>query len=222
MRKSKNLAVCLYVIVLSGFVPMLAQDADDQRIDMVELKINLAETKLELLDSRIRLREEKPALLDMRLRDIENNIAQLSFSPEQFNEKFHLLDSLLIKQQSLVDEQSEFTATLLEMANHNQSDFEPAFVAEPLLIPPDKYVISIYPVRLFEGTMQLSIEKILNRGNSIELSAMATYATKEGFANYYLSNQKLEYYNADLAEYTSYESDYSRYICWGNDASEQI
>jgi hypothetical protein len=207
MKKLKNLTVCLHAIVLFGFVPMLAQDADDQRIDMVELKINLAETKLELLDSRIRLREEKPALLDMRLRDIENNIAQLSFSPEQFNEKFHLLDSLLVKQQSLMDEQSEFTATLLEMVNNSQSSSEPAFVAEPLLIPPYKYVISIYPVKLFEGTLQLSIERILNKSNSIELSAMATYATKEGIANYYLSNQSLSYYNDALADYTSYESD---------------
>lgn len=98
MKKLMNLAVCLHTIVLSGFVPMLAQDTDDQRIDVVDLKMNLAETKLELLDSRIRLWEEKPALLDVKLRDIENSIAQLSFSPEQFNEKFHLLDSLLVKQ----------------------------------------------------------------------------------------------------------------------------
>ncbi len=207
MKKSKNLAVCLYAILLSGFVPVLAQDKDDQRIDIVDLKMNLAETKLDLLDSKIRLWEEKPALLEMKLQDIENSIAQLSFSPEQFNEKFLLLDSLLVKQQSLMDEQSEFTATLLERVNHSQSDSEPAFVAEPLLIPPDKYVISIYPIKLFEGTLQLSIERVLNKGNSIELSVMATYATKEGFANYYLSNQRLEYYNADLADYTSYESE---------------
>ena len=207
MKKLKNLAVCLHAIVLSGFVPMFAQDADVQRIDVIDLKMNLAETKLELLDSRISLWEEKPALLDMKLRDIENSIAQLSFSPEQFNEKFHLLDSLLVKQQSLMDEQSEFTATFLEMDKKSQSGSEPAVVAEPLLIPPDKYVISIYPVRLFEGTLQLSIERILNKGNSIEFSAMATYATKEGIANYYLSNQSLSYYNEKLADYTSYESE---------------
>jgi len=120
MKKLKNLTVCLYAIVLSGFVPIFAQDADDQRIDMVDLKMNLAETKLDLLDSRIALWEEKPAMLDMKLQDIESSIAQLSFSPEQFNEKFHLLDSLLVKQQSLMDEQSEFSATLLELVNNNQ------------------------------------------------------------------------------------------------------
>jgi len=97
MKKLKNLAVYLYAIVLSGPLPIFAQDADDQRIEMVDLKMNLAETKLELLDSRIRLWEEKPAVFDMKLQDIENSIAQLSFSPEQFNEKFVLLDSLLEK-----------------------------------------------------------------------------------------------------------------------------
>ena len=122
---------------------MFAQDADDQRIDVVDVKMNLVETKLELLDSRIRLWEEKPALMEMKLRDIENSITQLSFSPEQFNEKFHLLDSLLVKQKSLMDEQRESTATLLKMVNHSQSGSEPTFVAESNLIPPYKNVISI-------------------------------------------------------------------------------
>ncbi len=207
MKKSKNLAVCLYAIILSGFVPLIAQDEDDQKIDIVDLKMNLVETKLDLLDSKIRLWEEKPALLEMQLRDIENNIAQLSFSPEQFNYKFLLLDSLIVKQQSLMADQSEIMAKLPEMVHISESDIESNDDTELLIIPPDKYVISMYPVRLFEGTLQLSIERVLNRGNSIELSVMATYATKEGLANYYLSNQKLEYYNAAMDDYISYESE---------------
>ena len=207
MKNSKNLAVCLYAIILSGFAPLPAQDADYQKIDMVDLKMNLAETKLDLLDSKIRLWEEKPAVLEMQLRDIENNIAQLSFNPEQFNNKFLLLDSLLEKQQSLMAKQSEIMASLPEMTNPSESDIETSYSVEPIIIPPDNYVISIYPVRLFEGTLQLSIEKVLNRGNSIELSAMATYATKDGLANYYLSNQSLAYYNAALDDYMPYESE---------------
>ncbi len=207
MKKLKVLAVCLYAIILFGFFPMLAQDAGDQRIDMVDLKMDLAETKLELLDSRIRLWEEKPALLEIQLRNIERSIEQLSFSPEQFNNKFLLLDSLLEKQQSLMAEQREIMTSLPIKANNGESYNEPDYFAETILMPSDKYVISMYPVKLFEGTLQLSIERVLNRGNSIELSAMATYATKEGLANYYISNQMLEYFNADLAEYTSYESE---------------
>jgi hypothetical protein len=207
MKKSKKLSICLYAIILCGFVPLLAQDTDDQKIDMVDLKLNLAETKLDLLDSKIRLWEEKPALLEMQFRDIENSIAQLSFSPEQFNYKFILLDSLIEKQQSLMAEQSEIMASLPEKDNISESDIESNYLAEPIIIPPDKYVISVYPVRLFEGTLQLSIERVLNRGNSIELSAMATYATKDGLANYYLSNQSLSYFNAAMDDYISYESE---------------
>jgi len=207
MNNSKNLAICLYAIILSGFTPLLSQDADYHNIDMVDLKLNLAETKLDLLDSRISLWEEKPALLEKKLQDIEDNIAQLSFSPEQFNYKFLLLDSLLEKQQSLMDEQNEILASLPTMVNQSESVIQTPRPAEPILIPPDKYVISIYPVRLFEGTLQLSVERVLNRGNAIELSAMATYASKEGIANYYLSNQSLEYFSAAANDYISYESE---------------
>ena len=207
MKNFKNLAVCLYAIILSGFAPMPAQDSDTQKIDMVDLKMSLAETKLDLLDSKIRLWEEKPAVLEMQLRDIENNIAQLSFSPEQFNDKFLLLDSLLEKQQFQMAEQNEIIASLPALLNQSESDIEASYPVEPIIIPPDNYVISIYPVRLFEGTLQLSLERVLNRGNSIELSAMATYASKEGIANYYLSNQSLQYFSADKNDYVSYESE---------------
>jgi hypothetical protein len=207
MKKTKNLAVCLSAIILSGFAPLPAQDSDSQKIEMVDLKMNLAETKLDLLDSKIRLWEEKPAVLEMQLRDIENDIAQLSFSPEQFNYKFLLLDSLLAKQQSLMAEQNEIMASLPAMLNQSEPQTESVYSPEPIIIPPDKYVISIYPVRLFEGTLQLSIERVLNRGNSIELSAMATYASKEGIANYYLSNQSLQYFSAVENDYVYYESE---------------
>jgi hypothetical protein len=220
MNTMKKISIWLHAITVSGFVPSLAQDTVDQRIDVVDLKMNLAETKLDLLDSRIRLWEEKPALLEKQLRDIENSIAQLSFSPDQFNEKFLLLESLIEKQQSLIDEQSEFMASFPEKINKHESGTGPDLSAGSVSVPPDKYVIAIYPVKLFEGTLQLSIERVLNKGNSIELSAMATYATKEGLANYYITNQKLSYYNAVLDEYTSYESEnisgFGGSIAWRN------
>jgi hypothetical protein len=106
-----------------------------------------------------------------------------------------------------MEEHSEFMASLTETIKKPGSGVAPDLSPEPVAGPPDRYVIAMYPVKLFEGTLQVSIERVLNKGNSIELSAMATYATNEGLANYYVSNQKLSYYNADLAEYTSYESE---------------
>ena len=208
MKHSKCLAICLFTLVWSGMAPLYAQDADSQKIDMVDLKMNLAETKLDLLDSKIRLWEEKPALLEMQLRDIEEDIAQLSFSPDEFNHKFLLLDSLIDIQQSMLTEQSELLATLPDPVPRAGSALEDNPLAEPFIIPPDKYVISIYPVRLFEGTLQLSIERVLNRGNAIEFSAMGTYATKDGIANYYLSNQNLSYFNEAMNDYIAYENEH--------------
>ncbi|MDF1575840.1 MAG: hypothetical protein P1P86_11690 [Bacteroidales bacterium] len=207
MKKSKTLAFCLYAFLLSVFVPFSAQDANLQQIEMIDLKMNLAETKLDLLDSKIRLWEEKPAVLEMQLREIEKNIAQLTFSPEQFNEKFLLLDSLIDMQQSFMAEQSEIMASLPEELSRRETEMESDDLSEPVILPPYKYVISIYPVKLFEGTLQLSVERVLNRGNSMELSVMATYASKDGIANYYLSNQSLEYFSVIANDYIPYNSE---------------
>ena len=69
MKKLTCIKVCLCAIILSGVVPIFAQNTVDQRIEMIDLKMNLAETKLELLDSRVLLWEEKPSLLEMKLRE---------------------------------------------------------------------------------------------------------------------------------------------------------
>jgi hypothetical protein len=223
MSKRKNLSVCLGTLILSGLAPLHAQEAENKREEAVDLKMNLVETKLELLDSRIRLWEDKPALLEMKFSDIENRMAKLSFSPEQFNEKFRQLDSLIREEQSRMKEQREFMASLPEIAESSESAESgtgEGSCGEPVLPPPARYVISIYPVHLFEGNLLLSVERVLNKGNSIELSAMATYATKGGLANYYLKNQRLEYYDAAIADYVPYESEnisgYGGELAWRN------
>lgn len=125
-----------------------------------------------------------------------------------------------------MDEQLELYARLNEEMDRYPSFAGPqtdqVYAETPDLqaIPPNKYVISIHPIRIFEGTMQLSVERVLNRGNAIELSAMATVATREGLANYYLSNQKLEYYNAAMDSYVPYESEnisgFGTALAWRN------
>ena len=220
MSKSKNLSVCLGTLILSGLVPLHAQAAGQDRSEEIDLKMKLVETRLELLDSRIRLWEDKPALLEMKLEDIESRMGELTFSPEEFNEKFLLLDSLIGKQQSLMEAQRALMSSLPETADAGLSGTETGAAAEFVLPPPEKYVISIYPVHLFEGNLLLSVERILNKGNSIEVSAMATYATRGGLANYYLKNQRLEYYDAALADYVPYESEnisgYGASLAWRN------
>ena len=192
--------------ILLAWMPAAGQEK--QQTEIVDLKMDLAETRLELLDSKIRLWEDKPENLERKLRDIEHRMGQLAFSPSEFNEKFFILDSLLKNQQSLPEEKTDPVPVFTEMRE------------EQIVIPPAKYVISMHPVRLFEGSLQLSIERVINPGNSIEISGMATYANKEGLANFYLTNQKLEYYNSAISEYDSYDSEnfsgYGGSLQWKN------
>lgn len=240
MKSIQMLAMYLCVTLPSGLLPVAAQTPNDQVMNALDLKMDLAETKLELLDSKIRLWEDKPAALEMKLRDIEKQVRQLSFSPEEFNDKFMLLDSLMVEQrtmmadqQNLMDEQqvlydrineNNFSegAGISSMNEITGLDNSPAMneITGLNVQPLNKYVISIYPIRLFEGTLQLSLERVLKKGNAIELSLMATYANKEGIANYYVSNQKLDYYNAVLDSYVPYESEsisgYGASLAWRN------
>ena len=206
MIKINDLILGLSVLIFLVSSPVKGQDY--LQSELVDLKMNLAETKLDLLDSKIRLWEDKPANLERKLQDIENRMGQLTFSPDEFNEKFLMLDSLLENQQSLLEEKKNPVSVFTEIP------------PEPIVIPPAKYVISMFPVKLFEGTLQLSIERIINQGNSIELSGMATYANKEGLANFYLENQKLNYYSAALSDYVPYNSEnlsgYGGSLQWKN------
>ena len=243
MKRIHTLAVCLLATLPTSMMPLSAQAdkekaVNNQDVSTIDLKLDLAETKLELLDSRIRLWEDKPAALERDLREIELQISQLSFTPEQFNEKFMLLDSMLIQQQMMMTEQQAMLDRIEEnqdgvsFATEDRDSAAPASSPDHAYItdltegpdhseiPQSKYVISIYPIRIFEGTMQLSLEWILNRGNAIELSGMATYAAREGVANYYLANQKLDYYNASMDAYVPYESEnisgFGTALAWRN------
>jgi hypothetical protein len=237
MKRIQTIAACLTAAMLN-VLPVNAQLINERDVNAIDLKLDLAETKLELLDSKIRLWEEKPAALEMQLMEIEEQVRQLSFSPEQFNEKFLLLDSMLLVQQRVMTDQQALIEIISQRGDLGSPSPEedPSSVdqslpekyrsegsygaPQPNDIPPGKYVVSIYPIRIFEGTMQLSLEWVMNRGNAIELSAMATYAAKEGVANYYVSNQKLDYYNAALDSYVPYESEnisgFGTSLAWRN------
>jgi len=225
MKRIQTIAVCLLATLLN-VLPVNAQLINEGDVNAIDLKLDLAETKLELLDSKIRLWEDKPAALELQLTDIEEQIGQLKFSPEQFNEKFLLLDSMLLVQHEMMEGQQALMESIRERPelippspeeNPSAASFG---ISQPKDIPPSKYVVSIYPIRIFEGTMQLSLEWVLNRGNAIEISAMTTYAAKEGVANYYVSNQRLEYYNADLDSYVPYDSEnisgFGTSLAWRN------
>ena len=202
-----SLSALLFSALLFWSTPTHAQSEDEQRINMLDIKMELVDTKMELLNSKIRLMEEKPAILEMKFQELEDNMELLNFSPGDFNEKFYELDSLLVIQHALLDEQNDFNRQVLEATKHYSSDPENDNLIESFMTKTDKYIMSMLPVKLFEGTMEISLERVLNSGNSLELSAMATYAANAGLAKYYLSNQRLEYFNTAMAQYIPYNSE---------------
>ncbi len=211
-------------LLLVVYNPAAAQINGQTEAELIDLKIDLATSKLELLQSRMMLLEEKPKALEIRLTEIENRISEMESNPVDPEGKYGELDSLAEVQQEIMAELNDLREQLhlLESEPNSDTRQDPAGIrnGEASFYKPGNNVISILPVRLFEGTMELSFERVLNKGNALELSAMATYASKKGFARYYVANQKLEYYNADVADYVSYNSEnitgYGGSVSWKN------
>jgi len=207
MKKKMVLSCFAMAFTLLYISDSSAQDPGRQEAALIDLRIDLAASKLELLDSRIKLLEDKPVVLERKLAEVEDRIAQIETVPVQLQEKYAALDSLERVRQIYLEELNAFMNQFQVMETSTSTG--------PVAVPftstgrytPGKYVISMLPVRLFEGTMELAVERVINKGNAVELSAMATYASKKGFARYYLANQKLEYYNADVADYIPYNSE---------------
>lgn len=71
-----------------------AQDPHQQEAALIDLRIDLAASKLELLDSRMKLLEEKLVALERKPAEVEDRIVQIESVPFQLQEKYKALDSL--------------------------------------------------------------------------------------------------------------------------------
>ena len=63
------------------------------------------------------------------------------------------------------------------------------------------------PVSLFEGTFHLSYERLFNDKFSGSISALATYATEEGIAQYFFANQSFAYLDEASNSYEIYQGE---------------
>ncbi len=197
--KPINSIVCLSVffITFSNQNFVRSQESATDKMHLLDLKLQLIDSKLELLDSKIKIWETKPQELELNLQELNEKIAMLDFQPEEFNTKFWLLDSLITEQKKFVDEKKRIKDQL-RVESFRSSD--------SLFVKRRKYTVALNPVRVFEGSLEISIERVINSKNSFEISGMATYATDEGISNFYLSNQQMEYYNDAISAYDPYES----------------
>ncbi len=194
--KTKNVLllsiIVLFILSCSG-IPVYAQELIDQKTQQLDLKLQLLDSKLDLLDSKIKLWESKPEELDIRLHEIDDQIKELAFNPGELNSRFNKIDSMI-----------------REMGKSRIPPViqEPAFQEKELEFFKDyKSTIMMDPVRLFEGTFQLSYERLLTDRFSVSLSGLATYATEQGMTSYFFTNQEFMYFNAADDSYLDYKGE---------------
>ena len=201
-----------------SWIPVNAQEFIDQKNQELDLKLQLLDSKLDLLDSKIKLWESKPDELDIRLHEIDNQIKNLAFDPQELNSRFNKIDSLIRE-----IEKFKVPPVILEPAIQGKIDsvireiekfYVPPIIPEPAIQDREfeyfedyKSTIMIDPVRLFEGTFQLSYERLLTDRFSVSLSGLATYATEKGLTNYFLSNQEFSYFSTASNSYKEYHGE---------------
>jgi len=189
----------LIIAIMANSFSIRCQDSIDNKIRIMDLKLELLDSKLELLDSKMKTWETKPKELDLRLsdldldfRELESKLLTLNFNPDDINYRFSVLDSVLQKQQKNIAKPKNTDIATISMDTMRPES--------------SKAVISLNPVRIFEGTFQLSYEFVVNSRNSVDFSGLATYATDEGISRVYLRNQELSYYNSSTSTYDPYAS----------------
>lgn len=194
-----NIPVILIIALSANSVIINCQDSIDNKMKLLDLKLQLLDSKLELLDSKIKTWESKPEELDIKLeeldygfRQLDSKLVMLDFDPENFNNKFSLLDSMLVSQKKNIGKPK-----ITGIVSFKYDTVRPRQFSS---------VISLNPVRVFEGTFQLSYEKVINPRNSLYISGLATYATDQGISRRYLLNQSLSYYNRETNTYDPYTS----------------
>jgi len=188
----------LLIIVTIFFVTVFsdknfAQESIDQKAKMLDLKLQLLDSKLELLDSKIKIWESKPEELDIRLDEIDDKIKTLNFDPAGINLKFLEVDAKIQELKEVKTPVIMPAPVIQEQEAEYYRDYKSA--------------IMLNPVSLFEGTFHLSYERLLTDKFSVSISALATYATEQGMAQYFFKNQRFEYFNALSDSYENYQGE---------------
>ncbi len=195
--KILNYITITFLLLQANLAGIVSQEPADN-MQLLDLKLQLLDSKLELLDSRIKNWEVKPQELDIRLREIDDRIRQMEFDPAALNSQFMLIDSLLREYRNMNADINK-----LLVPSYRESSRE----SDSMPNPSRKYCIALNPVRIVEGTLEVFAERIINKKNTVEISGMATYASKQGLSRVYMSNQDLSYYNAAISAYDKYEGD---------------
>lgn len=195
MSKNNRLIVTLSCLILLSAVPTpcRAQEIPGRRPEEIDLKMQLLDTKLDLLDSKIRLWESKPGELDRKMLEADKRMHELESGVSSLDRKLKQADSTILAYWSRLEKEHK-----AEMAQQNyEQEFRPVF----------RSAVTLNPVRLFEGTFQISYERIFNDHFSLSGSLLGTYATQKGLTNYFFRNQEFSYYNLVNKAYEDYSGE---------------
>lgn len=185
------------LLLVTAVTNCYSQDSEVDKMELLDLKLQLIDSKLALLDSKINIWETKPQELELMLDQLDKKILELDFRPDDFNRQFRRIDSMILEYKRLAEQKS--TLDIESAMEQNQYDIP---------VSANKgFAVALNPVRVFEGTLEISYERKFNERNTIEISGMATYANSQGISDFYLSKQSLEYYNERLSAWDPYESE---------------
>ena len=185
-------AVCLILASISLVSPGRGQDSAGVDRQLLDMKLELLDSKIELFNSQLKVWETKPQELERRLAEIDRKIASLDFDPVYINDRLYEIEAQIEEER-------------VEQKPQERKVFQ-SLRPDSIPVKPYLTAISLNPVRLAEGTFHITYERALTRKIGLSLSGLATYATEEGLSGYYMSNQRLEYYNMSLDSYMPYHN----------------
>lgn len=190
-------------ILVIGLISLLwssrlySQDSIALKSQMLDIKLQLLDSKLELLDTKIKLWEAKPKELDIKLTELNSKIKSMDFQPQEMKKKITELDSI-IRMKPVSAAPAEYIREVKEQEPAPEiQEYTPVYNSS----------IMLDPVRLLEGTFCLSYERVIDPRFTINLSALATYSTKQGLSNYYFSNQEFSFLNSMTNQFQRYKGE---------------
>jgi len=127
------------------------------------------------------------------LDELDDRIRDLAFDPQELNSKFNKIDSMMREMEKTKLSPIIPERDIQERELEYHKDYRSAIMMDP--------------VRLFEGTFQLSYERLITDKLSVGLSGLATYATEEGMTNYFFANQEFLYFNVASDSYVDYKGE---------------
>jgi len=135
----------------------------------------------------------------------QENKALLDAKLELLDAKMKLLDNQLKTTETYTDGLEKKIKLLDSLTAATKNAQTPKEIETDSLQPkPFISAITINPLRLFEGGLQLSYERVITDALSLKAGIMGTYCTQQGLGNTYISNQELSYFDKSTNTYQSY------------------